>query len=172
MSSARSSSGGQKANVERTCYHNVLVVGAAGRSTPCLLSQTLGPHAIMGPPHPLSCWLMPLPWLKRICMLIKVSHNILSSTECAQNVMHHLRANPKTATQPGLHPWTSIITTHTSIRTLPVVRGWQERGCSVGKRHHRQTAMLTPMKLIIGKHSENATIEHDTALKVNMQCIG
>ena len=84
VSSAKSSSGGQKASVDQTCYHDIFVVGPAGRSTPCLLSQTLGPHAIMGAPHPLPCWLMPLPWLKRICMLITVSHVILSSTECTQ----------------------------------------------------------------------------------------
>jgi len=64
MSSAKSGSGGQKASVDRMSYHNILMVGAAGWSIPCLLSQTLRPHAIMEAPHPLPCWLMPLPWLK------------------------------------------------------------------------------------------------------------
>lgn len=47
--------------------HDVLVVGSAGRGICSSFSQALGPHAIMGSPHPLPCWLMPLPWRKGIC---------------------------------------------------------------------------------------------------------
>ena len=121
MSSAKSSSGGQKAYVDRLCYHNILVVGAAGWSTPCLLSQTLGPHAIVGPPHPLPCWLMPLPWLKRICMPIKVSHTTVSSTEWAK-----YDASRKGKSQDSNSAWLAFlaISHHIFKHTYPSLCIW------------------------------------------------
>lgn len=137
MSSAKSSSGGQKAYVDRMCYHNILVVGAAGWSTPCLLSQTLGPHAIVGPPHPLPCWLMPLPWLKRICMPIKVSHTTVSSTEWAKYDASRKGKGPRQQLSLACIPGHQSSYFQAHIPFPLYMAGWLA-GCSVGKRHHRQ----------------------------------
>ncbi len=52
-------------------HHDAFVVGSTGRGIPGSLSQALRTHTVMGGPHPLCSWLMPLPWLKRICSQVE-----------------------------------------------------------------------------------------------------